>query len=243
MSQPILSPDGSMMWDGSKWIPVNTDSNSHIISDSVVMGDIKTEVTHEHNTTVHNTVVQDSEKMVRSHLSTMIDAMVEGRLVDAKNIYEKAKQIDYHLAINLHDGEFHPRIVNALFENARSYCNSMIINYRHMPRIEPLLTYKSKFAMHYNQGVQKLNHILQWDRRHIPTLLLYAIVILSNTSGLNFWKRLREAENIYNMILKVEYNHEADIGITMIKKQRKAKTITIAIGAGVIGFLFIIAIV
>ncbi len=242
MSQPILSPDGSMMWDGSKWVPVDTNSGPHIISDSVVMGDIRTEVTHEHNTTVHNTVVQDSEKMVRSHLNTMIDAMVEGRLNEAKNIYERSKQIDYDLAINLHDGEYHPRIVNALFQNAHAFCNSMILNYKWKRQLETLPVYQAKFAQNYNQGVQKLDYILKWNTRHIPTLLLYARIIYSNTSGLGFWKRLAEVEKVYKMILKFEFNHEAAIGLAKIQKERKAKMIVLAIGAGVIGFMFILAI-
>ena len=56
MSNPVISPDGKMQWDGIQWIPYNP--NQNIIQNSVVMGDIKTEINYQQNisTTVNNTI-------------------------------------------------------------------------------------------------------------------------------------------------------------------------------------------
>ncbi|MDG1555624.1 MAG: hypothetical protein P8R00_05180, partial [Candidatus Poseidoniaceae archaeon] len=84
----VLSPDGTMVWNGLEWIPRTTVQNLNpTITDSVVMGDIKTEVVHNTHTAVHNTILHDSERVIRSHLNTMVDILLEGRIQDSKGIF------------------------------------------------------------------------------------------------------------------------------------------------------------
>jgi hypothetical protein len=249
MPEKVLSPDGSMMWTGTDWIPAPPENQGHSIQDSVVMGDIKTEVRHEHShshsTTVHNTVVHDMEKMVRSHLNTMVDAMAEGRLTDSKNIFERAKQIDYDLAISLHDGEYHPRIVNALCSDAENYCYSMVLNYNFVKRRETLVIYNQKFGNFYRTGIDKIRYVLQWDSDHVRTLLLLAEMMMKhNKFGIlpspSLLKKFKDAEGVYQHVLRIEpMNQFALQGIERIEKARNIMRIsTIVIG----GFVFVLLI-
>ena len=72
MSTPVISPDGKMQWDGTQWIPLNQKTN--IIQDSVVMGDLKTEINYQQNfsTTVNN-ISTDNDLLIRNHLKSMLD--------------------------------------------------------------------------------------------------------------------------------------------------------------------------
>lgn len=45
MSEPILSPDGNFVWDGSKWVPHTSNQQSMQMQDSVVSGDIVSSTT------------------------------------------------------------------------------------------------------------------------------------------------------------------------------------------------------
>tara|TARA_Y100000746_G_scaffold207637_1_gene196103 strand:- start:1639 stop:2433 length:795 start_codon:yes stop_codon:yes gene_type:complete len=48
MSDPVISPDGKSMWNGSEWIPVADTNQGTIVQDSVVMGDIHSTTNHYH---------------------------------------------------------------------------------------------------------------------------------------------------------------------------------------------------
>jgi hypothetical protein len=247
-----MSPDGSMMWTGTDWIPAPPENQGHSIQDSVVMGDIKTEVRHEHShshsTTVHNTVVHDMEKMVRSHLNTMVDAMAEGRLADSKNIFERAKQIDYELAIKLHDGEYHPRIVNALCSDAENYCYSMVLNYNFVKRRETLVVYNQKFGNFYKTGIEKVQYVLQWDSDHVRTLLLLAAMVMKQIKfkilpSLSHWKKYKDAENVYQHVLRLKpMNQSALQGIVKIERARMVMKINSMVIGGIVFFLIILSI-
>lgn len=247
-----MSPDGSMMWTGTDWIPAPPENQGHSIQDSVIMGDIKTEVRHEHShshsTTVHNTVVHDMEKMVRSHLNTMVDAMAEGRLADSKNIFERAKQIDYDLAINLHDGEYHPHIVNALCSDAENYCYSMVLNYNFVKRRETLVVYNQKFGNFYKTGIEKVQYVLQWDSDHVRTLLLLAKMMMKVTKfgilpSLSVLNKYKDAENVYQHVLRLKpMNQSALQGIRKIERARMVMKINSMVIGGIVFFLLIVSI-
>ena len=83
MPEPILSPDGKMMWDGSNWIPIPVQSTSNV-QDSVVLGDINTKIEHS----VHNTYSQDTEKMVRNHLHIAAEKMASSQFDEADAMFE-----------------------------------------------------------------------------------------------------------------------------------------------------------
>jgi hypothetical protein len=206
---------------------------ANIIQDSVVMGDVRTEVTHKHqhnhSTSIHNTVTQDSEKMIRSHISTMVDALSEGRLADAKTIFERAKQIDYDLANELHNGEYYPFLVNALFRDAENYCNSMVLNYRFHKKNETIHSYSLNFNSFCAIGINKIQTVLQWNPKHIPTLILNAELIRVSTLS-NRQKNI-QSEKIYNSILLIEPNHQlARYSLNRIIKIRKIKNSMISGG-------------
>jgi len=210
MAERILSPDGSMMWIGGEWVPYAPEIEAHMIQDSVVMGDVRTEVTHKHHhnhsTSVQNTVVQDSEKLIRSHISTMVDTMSEGRLADAKIIFERAKQIDYELANSLHNGEYYPFLVDALFRDAENYCNSMVLNYRFHKKNETIHSYSLNFNSFCVTGIEKIQTVLHWDPEHIPTLMLNAEII--RVSNLSNRQKNIQSEKVYNSVLLIEPNHQ-----------------------------------
>jgi len=231
MAERILSPDGSMMLIEGEWIPYPPAVEAHTIQDSVVMGDVKTEVIHKHqhnhNTAVHNTIVQDSEKLIRSHISTMIDAMYEGRLADAKAIFERAKQIDYEMANNLHNGEYYPHLVNALYMDAENYFNSTIQNYRFNKRRETMPSYIQNINNYCMFGISKIQTVLQWDPRHIPTLMLNAEILRKG----NLSNSQKNIERIYNSVLLIDPNHKlARYNLERIIRNRKIKN-SIIIGS------------
>ena len=45
MSEPILSPDGNFVWDGSKWVPHTSNQQSMQMQDSVISGDVVSSTT------------------------------------------------------------------------------------------------------------------------------------------------------------------------------------------------------
>ena len=101
MSDPVISPDGELIWDGNDWVPLPSQLNSNV-QDSVVMGDVNNKVENS----IHNSFSQDTEKMVRNHLNLIAEKMRLGQFKQSQEIYEKAKQIDYDFAIELYEGEF-----------------------------------------------------------------------------------------------------------------------------------------
>ena len=233
MAEIILSPDGTMSWVRGEWVPYVPEMEANIIQDSVVMGDVRTEVTHKHqhnhSTSIHNTVTQDSEKMIRSHISTMVDALSEGRLADAKTIFERAKQIDYDLANELHNGEYYPFLVNALFRDAENYCNSMVLNYRFHKKNETIHSYSLNFNSFCAIGINKIQTVLQWNPKHIPTLILNAELIRVSTLS-NRQKNI-QSEKIYNSVLLIEPNHQLALySLDRIIKIRKIKNSIISGG-------------
>jgi len=231
----VLSPDGTMVWNGQEWVQRTTiQSTSPTITDSVVMGDIKTEVVHNTHTAVHNTILHDSERVIRSHLNTMIDILFEGRIQDSKGIFERAKQIDYDLANRLHNGEYYPKFVHALHKHAESYCIPMVINYRFSKRNETVITYNQRFSNHWNVGIGKIRTVMNWDSNYVPTMMLHAEMI--NSSQLSTFQKGIQAESIYRRVLEIEpENALAKHALDLILEDReRRKKITIGISVSLL---------
>ena len=106
MSEPVMSPDGKHMWTGSEWIPAPPDSNNVSVSlqDSVVTGDINTEINYA--TTINKNIINDNETTIRSHMKSMLEKIKSGNSTQAFEIYERAKQIDFELAKEIYEKEF-----------------------------------------------------------------------------------------------------------------------------------------
>ena len=200
MSEPILSPDGKMMWDGSDWIPIPVHSSTNV-QDSVVMGDINTKIEHS----VHNTYSQDTEKMVRSHLHITAEKMASSQFDEADAMFEKAKQIDYHLAVKLYNEDFAPIFVDSLWSELSA------LNVWHYSNLDIELV------------VDRINRIHKIDMNHIPSLLMSAELFrLRPNSTMNKYTRLNQALKIYNRILSLDpENVDAKKGITAIKSMRR----------------------
>jgi hypothetical protein len=241
--EEVLSPDGTMVWNGQEWIPRITVQNLNpTITDSVVMGDIKTEVVHNTHTAVHNTILHDSERVIRSHLNTMIDILLEGRIQDSKGIFERAKQIDYDLANKLHNGEYYPKFVHALHKHAESYCVPMVINYRFSKRHEPVVTYNQRFNNHWYVGLRKIQTVMNWDSNYVPTMMLHAEMI--NSSQLSSFQKGVQAEVIYLKVLGLEPNNKlAKHALDEILREReRRKKITIGISVSLL-VLFLLQVI
>lgn len=200
MSEPILSPDGKMMWDGSDWIPIPVHSSTNV-QDSVVMGDINTKIEHS----VHNTYTQDTGKMVKSHLYLVAENMANGKFDEADTMFEKAKQIDYHLANKLYEEEFAPIFVDSLWSELSA------LNVWQYSNLDIELV------------VDRINRIHKIDINHIPSLVMSAELFrLRPNSSMNRYTRLNEALKIYNRILSLDpENVDAKKGITAIKSMRR----------------------
>ena len=46
MAEPIKSPDGNFVWDGDKWLPISNNNQSLQMQDSVMSGDVVTNISH-----------------------------------------------------------------------------------------------------------------------------------------------------------------------------------------------------
>ena len=206
MSEPILSPDGKMRWDGSGWIPIPVQSTTNV-QDSVVMGDINTNIENS----VHNTYSQDTEKMVRNHLHIAAEKMSSSLFDEADLMFEKAKQIDYHLAVNLYEKEFTPIFVDALWGELDQFWDVWDI------------------TIDIRVIFDRINRIHELDMNHIPSLLLSAKILrLRRNSTMNRGTRLATAIETYNRILLLDpENIEAKEGISNINRMKKVEGIFI----------------
>ena len=240
MAEPILSPDGLMELKDGKWVHRNaTIIEGHKVQDSVIMGDINTNVTHNHSTSVHNTVIQDSERLIRSHLNTMVDALVEERDQDAKKIFESAKQIDYDFAIKLHNEEYLDKIVEALYFSAKNYCSATLADL--YTRNETRAAYLHRFNHNWRIGYNKLYKVLKWNSNHLPTLFL--IAEMYDKGKLDNKYRETRLIKIYNEILKIDpSNTLAKNSLDQILKKKKRRTmIKIIISVTVIPLYLVVA--
>ena len=167
MTDPVISPDGKMMWSGTDWIPLPSQQTTNV-QDSLVMGGINTKIVHS----VHNTYTQDTEKLVRNHLNLIAEKMGFGQFTQADEIYEKAKHIDYELATELYNGEFRGIFVAALWNELSSrpkrYADNHLVVLRFIE--------------------ERVSRILTFDEGHIPSLLLLAEISLEKIDQYLFFK-------------------------------------------------------
>jgi len=199
MTDPVISPDGKMMWSGTDWIPLPAQSTANV-QDSVVMGDINTKIEHS----VNNTYTQDTEKLVRNHLNLIAEKMGFGQFTQADEIYEKAKHIDYELATELYNGEFCEIFVAAMWKE--------------------LSLHEKKDGRLINDRVSR---ILKLDQNHIPSLLLLFEISLEfagkNVLGAGY-SGLRAAELDCLRVLAVEPDNKIALNglerIGFLKKVR-----------------------
>jgi len=222
MSEPIISPDGKMMWSGTNWIPLPAPSTANV-QDSVVMGDINTKIEHS----VHNTYSQDTEKLVRNHLNLVTEKMDLGQFIQADEMYEKAKHIDYELATELYNGEFRVIFVAALWNELSSrpkrYADNHLVVWRFIE--------------------ERVSRILTFDEGHIPSLLLLAEISLEKIDQYLFFKEVafQQAEFSWLRVLSVEPNNEIALnGLKNLGSMKRFHNIHQGIGLFFVGLILVV---
>ena len=176
----------------------------NIVSDSVIMGGISTEVKYE--TTVNKTIINDHETSIRSHMKSMIETMSLGDISEGFSIYNRAKQIDFDLAVQLYNTEYLKLVVEILYNNAIQFCNSVIllkISSNSNLRQIHVNQYKTK----YNSAIAKINHILELDSNHIPTYFLFAHMVDKNKVDFTYRTKHQSLINMYKLILSKDPNN------------------------------------
>jgi len=206
MSNPVISPDGKMQWVNDEWIPYNP--NQNIIQDSVIMGDLKTEIKYEQSFTTVNNISKDNKLTIRSHLKSMLDHFRSNKIEEGFLILERAKQIDYDLAVNMYNEEFLPHVIQALFQNASNFSYQFVINFRVSTNSNTRSFEMNQLMKNYNVAVSKINWILKLDPNQIPTLFLLAKIVERNTKTWGFFARHKEIKRITTRILSLDNNHE-----------------------------------
>ena len=233
MEEQILSPDGKMHWTGNEWVLLPPQLPITTFQDTVVMGDVKTEIVHQHthSNTIQNTVVQDSEKLIRSHLNTMVDVLSEGRSQDAKEIFERAKQIDYDLAVELHNGEYLSSLRDAFYRHVEHYCVSHVLNYNYNRRRESINIYSQNLNNSYNIGIGKIKIMLILYPNFTPCLLLNVKMI--RKGNLTKKQKLKQIAQIYKYVLSYEPQNEMvrkELDIVFRKQKIHLMIILVPIG-------------
>jgi hypothetical protein len=224
MSEPILSPDGKMMWSGTDWIPLPAQPTANV-QDSVVMGDINTKIEHS----VHNTYSQDTEKLVRNHLNLVAEKMGLGQFIQADEMYEKAKHIDYELATELYNGEFRGIFVAALWNELSSH-----------PKMD------DKYNPMVSRFIEdRVSQILAFDEEHVPSLLLLTKISLARISIDLFYlgQSFDRAEFNCRRVLSVEPDNEVALnGLRKIEFLKKCHGIKIVV-LSLVGLFFVTLII
>ena len=193
MGDQIVSPDGKSVWNGSEWVPIQNPSAGSSIHDSVIMGDVTTQI----DNSVHNTYTQDNEKMVRSHLFVVAEKMRQGQFIQADEVFDKAKQIDYELAYDLYEGEFIPIFVEALWEELSGN------------QVLDIITIANR-----------ISRILDFDENHVPSLIMLAETSLwhGNNSATRK-EKFRTAKFAYAKVLQVEPDNQVALkGMAKVKR-------------------------
>ena len=232
MSTPVISPDGKMQWDGTQWIPLNP--NTNIIQDSVVMGDLKTEINYQQNfsTTVNN-ISTDNNLLIRSHLKSMLDKIRGNRIEEGFMLLENAKLIDYDLAEKMFRDDFLPHVIQALYQHTSKFCHQFVINFRASTNSRTRSFELNQFSQNYNNAVSKINWILELDPKHIPSLFLLIQVVNRNSKDFTFFKRHKELIRIAQKIITLDNsNLEAKKIHDSSSKRIKLGLLGIAFGIG-----------
>ena len=208
MSDPVISPDGKFMWDGNQWVSLPSQLNSNV-QDSIVMGDVNNKV----DNSIHNTYSQDTEKTVRNHLHLVAEKMGLDQFEQAEEIYEKAKHIDYELAIELYEGEFRKIFVNKQWSALSSH--SMISDIKNL---DSSGIKARKFLE------DRVSQILELDNEHFQSLSLLTKISLARigTAWFTAGNSLQRAEQNCNRLLSVKPNNEMALnGLRKIEFMKK----------------------
>jgi len=109
MAEPVISPDGKMMWSGTDWIPLPPTQ--------LQMSRLRSYGWHKYQNRTYCTshLLARYRKLVRNHLNMAAEKMGLGLFTQSDRMYEKAKHIDYELATELYNGDFCKTFVAALW--------------------------------------------------------------------------------------------------------------------------------
>ena len=170
----------------------------NIVSDSVIMGGISTEVKYE--TTVNKTIINDNETTIISHMKSMIETMNSGNIQEGFAIYNRAKQIDFDLAVKLYNSEYIHIVVEILYQHAVNFCNSVMM-FKISSNVNLRQVHTNQYKTQYNSAVAKINHILELDPNHIPSYFLLGTMIQKNKVDFTYKTKHLSLINLYKLIL------------------------------------------
>ena len=176
----------------------------NIVSDSVIMGGISTEVKYE--TTVNKTIINDNETIVISHMKSMIETMNIGNIEEGFAIYNRAKQIDFDLAVKLYNSEYIHQIVEILYKHAVHFCNS-VMSFKISSNANLRRFHTNKYRTQYNSAVGKINYILELNPNHIPSYFLLGLMINKNKVDFTYKTKHLSLINLYKLILLKDKNN------------------------------------
>jgi tetratricopeptide (TPR) repeat protein len=221
MSEPVMSPDGKHMWTGKEWItaPPGSSNNASVsLQDSVVTGDINTEINYA--TTINKNIINDNETTIRSHMKSMIENIKSGNSAQAFEIYERAKQIDFELAKGIYEKEFYDNIVSLLYNNAFNFCESVIHTkftaHKDSNRGQVQII---RYRENYNVAVNMINDLINLSPNYLPSYFLMIKMVQSNGIDFNKVARLNAINVVYEKILKIDSrNHEAKVNLERNKR-------------------------
>ena len=221
MSEPVMSPDGKHMWTGNEWIPAPPGGSNNVsvsLQDSVVTGDINTEINYA--TTINKNIINDNETTIRSHMKSMIENVKSGNSAQAFEIYERAKQIDFELAKGIYEKEFYDNIVSLLYNNAFNFCESVIHTkltaHKDSNRGQVQII---RYRENYNVAVNLINDLINLSPNYLPSYFLMIKMVQSNGIDFNKVARLNAINVVYEKILKIDSkNHEARVSLERNKR-------------------------
>ena len=128
------------------------------------MGGISTEVKYE--TTVNKTIINDNETTIISHMKSMIETMNSGNIQEGFAIYNRAKQIDFDLAVKLYNSEYIHIVVEILYQHGSIFNSAMMFKISSNVNLRRCIKLIQKQG---NSAVAKINHIFELDPNHIPS--------------------------------------------------------------------------
>ncbi|GEM_PF-4616236 len=127
MSEPIYSPDGSMVWNGTTWVAVETKLEDNSLA--AFARSLPTASDNNQNlaqsqpyvlVNVENTNADKIENLAR----VMIDKLNRGDMATAKECWNRAKMIDLHYTYEIFEKKYAYQIADGYFQVALSELNS-----------------------------------------------------------------------------------------------------------------------
>lgn len=132
MSGPIYSPDGSMVWNGTSWTPVENRIEADNLTDFAKSLSAVTNQVNSNPVSVRNYNQQSYQdgnlRRIENLAKVMIDNLNRGDMETAKNCWNQAKMIDIITTQQIFEHKYANEIADGYFSIALSNLNE----FRHL---------------------------------------------------------------------------------------------------------------